>query len=202
MQTLAEICSAAVAFTDRSIDRLILNAYIPTLQTPGAMAHFLRAVCGKPILSGHVFKWLTERFVAAGHDLARDRGIPILRARNPTKPGALGQRQLRAAARANRWGLIAIVVHQESARVFASYHAGGRPTNFGVQEERRLVTHYSFYLRDREDGDGFVRISSYPPFQTRSWLNAHGYPPPSSAGAASRSRPLTTASSRWPIPPP
>jgi hypothetical protein len=71
--------------------------------------------------------------------------------------------------------LVAIVVHQESARVFASRHAGGRRTNFRVQEERRLVNHYYFYLRDRDYGEGFVRISSYPPFQTRIWLNAHGY---------------------------
>lgn len=32
--------------------RLVLNAYIPTLQTPGAVARFLREVCGKPILQG------------------------------------------------------------------------------------------------------------------------------------------------------
>jgi hypothetical protein len=67
------------------------------------------------------------------------------------------------------------VVHQESARVFTSRHAGGRRTNFWVREERRLVNHYYFYLRDREYGDGFVRISSYAPFQTRIWLNGHGY---------------------------
>src|SRR5262249_37589450 len=56
MQTLAEICGAAVAFSHRSIDRLVLTAYIPTLQTPGAMATFFREVCKKPILSGLVFK--------------------------------------------------------------------------------------------------------------------------------------------------
>ncbi len=62
MKTLAEVCGSAVTFTYRSIDRLILNAYIPTLQTPGAMARFLREVCGKPILSPVVFKQLTDRF--------------------------------------------------------------------------------------------------------------------------------------------
>jgi hypothetical protein len=56
-----------------------------------------------------------------------------------------------------------------------SRHTGGRRTNFWVREERRLVNHYYFYLRDREYGEGFVRISSYAPFQTRIWLNAHGY---------------------------
>jgi hypothetical protein len=52
---------------------------------------------------------------------------------------------------------------------------GGRRTTFWVREERRLVNHDYFYLRDREYGEGFVRISSYAPFHTRIWLNAHGY---------------------------
>jgi hypothetical protein len=63
MATLAEVCGSAVAFTYRSIDRLILNAYIPTLQTPGAVAWFLREVVGKPILSPVVF---TSRSPGAG----------------------------------------------------------------------------------------------------------------------------------------
>lgn len=175
MQTLAEACSAAIAFVYRSIDRLILNAYIPTLQTPGAMAIFLRHVCKKPILSGLVFKWLTDRFVAQVRAFAEARGLSIVYVKGRTKPGAVGQCLLRKAARKGRWGVIAIIVHQESARVFASVHAGGRQTNFRVKEDRRLVNHYYFYLRDREFGDGFVRINSYPPFQMRVWWNAHGY---------------------------
>jgi hypothetical protein len=175
MKTLAEVCGSAVAFTYRSIDRLILNAYIPTLQTPGAVAWFLREVLGKPILSPVVFKGLTDRFVAEVHGFAQRHRIPILRPPGRTKPGEVAQRALRRAARAHRWGVVAIVIHQESARVFASHHAGGRRTHFRVQEERRLVNHYYFYLRDREYGEGFVRISSYVPFQTRIWLNAHGY---------------------------
>jgi hypothetical protein len=175
VRTLAEVCSAAIAFVYHSIDRLILNVYIPTLQTPGAMAIFLRQVCKKPILSGLVFKWLTDRFVAQVRTFAQTHRVPIVPVKGRTKPGAIGQRLLRQAGRRGRWGVVAIVVHQESARVFASYHAGGRPTNFRVKEDRRLINHYYFYLRDRDVGDGFVRISSYPPFQMRVWWNAHGY---------------------------
>jgi len=175
MTTLAEACGPAVAFTYRSIDRLILNAYIPTLQTPAAMAWFLREVQGKPILSPVVFKALTERFVTEVQGFAQKHRIPVLRPTGRTKPGEVAQRALRRAARAKRYGVVAIVVHQEFARVFASAHAGGRRTNFRVKEDRRPVNHYYFYLRDPEYGEGFVRISSYPPFQTRIWLNAHGY---------------------------
>jgi hypothetical protein len=131
---------------------------------------FLREVPGKPILSPVVFKALPDRFVAAVHAFTAAHDIPVLPATGRTKPGAVAQRALHAAARADRWGVVAVVVHQESARVFTSRHAGGRRTNFWVREERRLVNHYYFYLRDREYGDGFVRIGSYAPFQMRIWL--------------------------------
>jgi hypothetical protein len=138
-------------------------------------------VCDKPILSPVVFKALTDRFVAAVHAFTDRHGIPVLHATGRARPGEVAQRALRAAARANRWGVVAVVVHQESARVFTSRHAGGRRTNFWVREERRLVNHYYFYLRDREYGDGFVRVSSYAPFQTRiwqcAWLSGRSTPP-------------------------
>ncbi len=175
MDRITECCADAVAFSYRSIDRLVLNAYIPTLQTPAAMAVFFREVQGQPILAGKVFKALTDRFVTQVTRLAKTKGIPILRPTGRTRPGQVAQKALKLAAGANRWGVVAIVVHQESARVFASYHAGGRATNYRVKEDRRLINHYYFYIRDRAYGDGFVRISSYPPFQTRIWMNAHGY---------------------------
>lgn len=175
MMTVAEVCKEAVAFSYRSIDRLVLNAYIPTLQTPGAMAWFLRNVLRKPILSPRLFKGLTDRFVDEVKALARKQRIPVLRVTGRTRPGEVGQQALRRAARGGRWGVVAIVVHQESARVFTGYHAGGRKTNFRIKEDRRLVNQYYFYIRDRQYGEGFVRISSYAPFQTRIWMNAHGY---------------------------
>lgn len=175
MNPIAECCADAVAFSYRSMDRLVLNAYIPTLQTPGAMALFFRQVQRKPIPAGKVFKDLTDRFVARIMRFAQQQRIPILRVTGRTRPGEVAPKALKAAERAGRFGVVAVLVHQESARVFASTHAGGRATNYRVKEDRRLVNHYYFYLRDKDYGEGFVRISSYPPFQTRIWMNAHGY---------------------------
>ncbi len=79
MKTLAEVCGAAVAFTYRPIDRLILSAYIPTLQTPTAVRRFVGHVCGKPILSPVVFQHLTDRFVTPVRRFARELRIPVLR---------------------------------------------------------------------------------------------------------------------------
>ncbi|MBN2560529.1 MAG: hypothetical protein JXQ75_06330 [Phycisphaerae bacterium] len=63
MQGLAEVCQDAVSLQYRSIDRIVLNVYIPTLQTPAAMAVFFREVRRQPILAGKAFKDLTDGFV-------------------------------------------------------------------------------------------------------------------------------------------
>ena len=175
MNRLARLCPDAVSFGYRSIDRLILNAYIPTLQTPGAMACFLRQVRGKPILAGIVFKELTDDFLGRIREFAGLRHLPVESPPRGVRPGELGQRMLEKAARRGDVGVVGIVVHQERARVFCSTHGGGRATNFRVKEDRRLVNHYYFYIRDPVFGDGFVRICSYPPFATRIWFNGHGY---------------------------
>jgi hypothetical protein len=175
MNRLARLCPEAVAFEYRSIDRLMLNAYIPTLQTPGAMARFLREVRHKPILAGVVFKELTDDFVSRTTEFAESRGLSIQSPPGGMRPGELGQRILDNARKRDQWGVVGIVAHQERARVFCSTHAGGRATNFRVREDRRMVKHYYFYIRDPQYGEGFVRICTYPPFGTRIWLNGHGY---------------------------
>ena len=175
MNRLSRLCPDAVAFEYRSIDRLVLNAYIPTLQTPGAMARFLRDVRHKPILSGIVFKELTDDFVKRTRAFAARNGLSIESPARGVRPGEPGQRMLAKARKRGVFGVVGIIAHQERARVFCSTHGGGRATNFRVKEDRRMVNYYYFYIRDREYGEGFVRICTYPPFGTRIWLNGHGY---------------------------
>ena len=175
MTPLAESLGEAVAFSYRSMDRLILNAYIPTLQTPGAMAAFFRHVQKKPIPAGAVFKAFTDRWVQGVQRFATTNGLLIHKTPARTRPGAVAQGLLRSAERAGRYGVVAILSNREVARIFCSRNLGGKPTRFQIAEERRLVNHYYFYFRDALYGDGFIRISSYPPFQTRIWMNAHGY---------------------------
>jgi hypothetical protein len=175
MNTITAVCQDSIAFSYRCVDRLILNAYIPTLPTPGAMAFFMRKVRGKPILGGLVFKQLTDQFVDRIKAFAGEKTLPIVHVTGRQKPGEAGEASLARARREGRFGVVGIISHQESSRAFVSTHLGGRATNFGVKEDRRLVNHYYFYLRDERYGEGFVRISSYPPFQTRIWLNGHGF---------------------------
>jgi hypothetical protein len=165
-----------IAFAYESLDRVILNGYIPTLQTEGAVAYFFREVCHKPIVSPVLFKQMTDRFVAAIQSFAQSHAIPVLHVGQGQKPGDLGQPALARAEREGRWGVVAIVVHQESARAFSSYHwAGHKKSAFTVKRATRVVNHYYFYLRDRDFGAAFIRICSYLPFPLRVWVNAHDW---------------------------
>src|SRR5579885_2584315 len=131
MRTLTDVCGSAVSFSYRSFDRVILNGYVPRLQTPGGVALFFRDVQHKPILAGKVFKDLTERFVNQTKPFAEQRRIPVLPVKGKQRPGEVAQAALRRAERNGRSGVVAIVVHQEMARVFASRHGhtsfGGAP---------------------------------------------------------------------------
>ena len=115
MNTIATVCEKAIAFRYRSIDRLILNGYIPTMQTPASMGYFMRQVRRKPILSGVVFKELTAQFVTRIKQFAQEKGLQIRPVKGGQKPGAVGEEALAAARRLGRTGVVAIVVHQEGA---------------------------------------------------------------------------------------
>jgi hypothetical protein len=116
MNRLARVCPDAVSFGYRSIDRLILNAYIPTMQTPGAMACFLRQVRGKPILAGIVFKELTDDFVGRIKSFAGLQGLALESPARGVRPGEWGQQLLDKAARRGKFGVVGLVVHQEHVR--------------------------------------------------------------------------------------
>ena len=65
MITIESVQADYIVFGYESIDRIVLNGYIPTLQTKGAVARFSRKVCHKPILSPVLLKQMTDQFVEA-----------------------------------------------------------------------------------------------------------------------------------------
>ena len=62
-------------------DRFRRNAhlYLPTLQTPGQLRHFLHDVRGHPIPSPALFGQMTREWVARIEHLAAEQGVPLIR---------------------------------------------------------------------------------------------------------------------------
>src|SRR5947209_19931006 len=76
--SLASIMDDQVSLSVMCLDRLYLNGYVPTLQTPGQLVRFCREHLGKPIASPALFGPLHDRFVQAVQTSAVEVGVPLI----------------------------------------------------------------------------------------------------------------------------
>src|SRR5215469_13173824 len=76
--SLATILREHVMLSTACLDRLYLNGYVPTLQTPGQLATFLRDHLGFPVPSPAVIRPLHDRFVQAVDAFAAQSGVPVV----------------------------------------------------------------------------------------------------------------------------
>ena len=77
--TLAEIMDEHVTLEIESIDRLYLNGYIPGLQTPAAVAYFLRQHRGARFASSMLLDPLSKDFTASIDRFTKQNRIPVHR---------------------------------------------------------------------------------------------------------------------------
>jgi len=76
--SLASIMDDQVALSVTCLDRLYLNAYVPTLQAPGQLVRFCREHLGKPIASPALFGPLHDRFVQSVQTFAVEHEVPLI----------------------------------------------------------------------------------------------------------------------------
>jgi hypothetical protein len=76
--SLASIMRDQVAVSVTCVDRLYVNGYVPTLQSPGQLVRFCREQVGKPIASPALFHPLHDRFVQAVQTFAVEHEVPFI----------------------------------------------------------------------------------------------------------------------------
>lgn len=161
-----------VRLSIRSFDRLYLNGYVPTLQTPGQVVAFCRDHLGRPLASPALFGPLRERFVAAVHAYAEAHQVPLVHFQR-------GQRKDDVAAwhRArypHAEGVVFIGIAQEKATSFkGTKHTDAGGLRFSFSRQPVAVNQYYFYVQDAEWGPAFLKVSSYLPYPVRVCLNGH-----------------------------
>lgn len=84
------------------LDRVYLNAYVPTLQVGGQVAAFMTHHLNQTIPSPAIFERIGNRFRKAVTEFAEDRDIPVLRFRKGDRRIDL-VRPLAAKARPRAW---------------------------------------------------------------------------------------------------
>src|SRR5919199_4087048 len=76
--TIGELLDQHVTLTVECLDRLYLNAYVPTLQTSGYLVTLLTKHRGAPIPSPALLEQMTTRFVREVRACAARRGVPLV----------------------------------------------------------------------------------------------------------------------------
>jgi hypothetical protein len=177
-----DVLEGHVALEIECVDRLYLNAYVPTLQVGGQVIRFFCSHLGKPIASTALFEPIGNRFRREVKRFAAERNIPILELKKPDRSRWDDRKldhvhpHLQRAEREGRYGVVAIVSCQEYQWVFSGRNRqkkpGARPNFEFFREDRRVGTYY-FYILDREWGPGFLKLCTYCPWPGKVWLNGH-----------------------------
>jgi hypothetical protein len=172
-----QVLDGHVALEVECVDRLYLNAYVPTLQVPGHVARFLHDHLGFPLPSPALFEKIGNRFRGNVRRFAEDHDIPVLRLKKPDRTRWDDRKvdhmrpYLQAAEDNGRYGVVAIVAAQEFQWVFSGRTSRG--SGFTFFKEQRRVGVYYFYVLDPDFGPGFIKICTYFPYPAKVWVNGH-----------------------------
>jgi hypothetical protein len=171
--SVAALLDGHVTLAVDCFDRLYLNAYVPTLQTPGAVVRFLTEHRGNPIPSPALFNPIGNAFRRAVKAYAADHDIPVVKfagherkldvVRHWLEPGEPGVRVIGQA--------------QEFQRVWVGGDARRDPTSgvphYAFARADRRVSVVYFYFFDYDWGPCFLKVCTYFPYPMKLWCNGH-----------------------------
>jgi hypothetical protein len=116
-----------VTLTCRSVDRILLQEYVPRLQSAGMVCRFLRWQRGYPISSSAAFVKIGDAYVAEVHKFAKALGIPVRYFGEGEHKEQVGRPYIQAAAAERGAGKVALIgIKQEKASVWRSWPAKGQ----------------------------------------------------------------------------
>jgi hypothetical protein len=172
MPNVAELIRDHVTLEVECVDRLYLNGYIATLQTPGQLVCFLTRHRGHCIPSPKLLGDITQQFHNKVKRFARSVGIPIVEFTKGERKDDIAK-SYHARFRKPH-GVVFIGVAQEKAWAFkAKPIKQGKHVHFDYSRQSVCVTHYYFYLLDPQWGPAFLKVCSYAPFTMKLCLNGH-----------------------------
>jgi hypothetical protein len=172
-KNVAEIIQHHVTFELEAIDRMYLNAYVPSLQTGGGFVYFVKTQLGARVPSTMMVAPISERFVAAIEHFVATQGIDLVTFEKGQRKDDVAQQYL--AAFEGDEGVLFVGKAQEKASVFRTEKrrdAQGK-TYPWIIRSTAMPNHYYFYILDRDFGPLFIKVCSYFPYPAKLCLNGH-----------------------------
>ena len=172
-KSVAEILDQHVTFEVEAIDRMYLNAYVPSLQTGAGVVYFLKTQLGVRVPSTAMVAPMSEGFVKAIDRFVAQEGIDLVAFEKGQRKDDVAQQYL--AAFKGEEGVLFIGKAQEKASVFRTVKrrdAQGK-TYPWIVRLTAMPNQYYIYILDRDFGPLFIKFCSYFPYAAKLCLNGH-----------------------------
>ena len=170
---VAEILEQHVTFELEAIDRMYLNAYVPSLQTGGGFVWFVKTQLGARVPSTMTVAPMSQRFVEAIERFVDAEGVDLVTFEKGQRKDDGAQEYLAAFDRDE--GVLFVGKAQEKAHVFRTEKrrdAAGKRYPWIIRSTA-MVNHYYVYILDRDFGPLFIKFCSYVPYPAKLCLNGH-----------------------------
>jgi len=172
-KNVAEIIERHVSFELEGIDRMYLNAYVPSLQYGGGMVYFLRTQLGVQVASTVMVAPMSKRFVQSIEEFVDTQGIDLVSFAKGERKDEVAQKYL--AKFEGVEGVLFVGKAQEKASVVRTEKRrdeAGKKYPWLIRSTA-MVNHYYFYIVDRDFGPLFIKFCSYFPYSAKLCLNGH-----------------------------
>lgn len=174
--SLSEILKEHVTFELESIDRLYLNGYVPGLQTPEAVAHFLRKHRGAKFASSVLLDEISRGFARRIERFVRQHDIAVHRFEKGERKDDETQRRLRTFTAPE--GVLYLGTAQEkftTVRTEKRRNPATGQTYPWLVRASVLAKVYYWYIIDEDFGPLFIKFGSYFPYPVKVCLNGHEF---------------------------
>jgi hypothetical protein len=172
-KSVAEILKNHVTVELEAIDRMYLNAYVPSLQTGAGFVYFVKTQLGATVPSTMVVAPLSEHFVEAIERFVATEGLDLVTFEKGQRKDDVAQDYL--ARFDGEEGVLFVGKAQEKASVFRTEKrrdAQGKKYPWIIRSTA-MVNHYYVYILDRDFGPLFLKFCSYFPYPAKLCLNGH-----------------------------
>jgi hypothetical protein len=171
-KNVAEILTDHVTFELEAIDRMYLNAYVPSLQTGAGFVYFAKTQLGVRVPSTVMVAPMSERFVTAFERFVETTGIDLVTFEKGQRKDDVAKEYL--ATFEGDEGVLFVGKAQEKASVFRTEkRRDARGVYPWIIRSTAMVNHYYVYILDRDFGPLFIKFCSYFPYPAKLCLNGH-----------------------------
>jgi hypothetical protein len=154
------------------VDRLVVNAYYPVLQSPGGFRDWWRRVYGTDdnLDDTHLMR-LAGRFGRRARGWAKANNVPVVFCAAGDRKHEFAEQVLPAGP--SYTGIFLIQVSKGPAVIWEAKRFGKGGLDLKKKKPLPYVNYYSFHIMDPDWGHMTIRMSSHPPFGALIILNGH-----------------------------